>query len=476
MAITDNNIFNWLELVSKVPPALWRRSRPDPAETMVPQPGYEMGGMSDTPEVTMPPAREPASFVPSAAAPSPAAGGFEMGGFQNAALQLPFAQRGPAAARRYTPPVSSKIATSPAQMAAPAAPAAASQSGFSLIPAAAAAEPEATHAFFSEPSTTPDVGGNGNVMARLQGYLDRLSAPRDRSGENIDNALALMIGGLNTMAAASRPGATPFGSFAEGNAGGLNTMLALRGQRRREESDNDREALGVMGTMANLENAAATRADTKAYRDATLASAAADRSQRAQEFATTSGFNRDKLREDQRQADINAGIRRDTLAAEAPVRQSQVAENNARAKYYDEGGRAAGGQDPADVREIKFRMENGESYEQATQNVRLAKTNPEALISANIKAMTESAGMPGSPSYKMTPEQITEAAVNQYQAMMQRLRGGGGQDASAVVGGVGGHYAGDEPPPTPGARRASDGKWYVPDPNSKSGWGAVINR
>lgn len=455
MAITDNNIFNWLELVSKVPPALLQRLRPNPAETMAPRPGYEMGGMSTSPEVTMPPAREPASFIPATSVQPPAANGFEMGGFQNEALQLPFAQRRPASTRRYTPPVSSKIASPPPQAAAPAP----SQSGFSLIPAAAAAEPEATPAAFPEPSAAPDAGGNGNVMARLQGYLDRLDQPRDKSGENIDNALALMIGGLNTMAAASRPGVSPFGAFAEGNAGGLNTMLALRGQRRREESDNSREALGVLGTMANLENAAATRADTKAYREATLGESVASRKQRDREFEANLGVNRDKLREDQRQADISAGLKRDALAAEAPVRQSQVAENNARAKYYDAGGRAAaGGQDPADVKVAQWLIENKVAADptQAWDMARRAKQNPDEALT---KIYT---GLASDPmNMRKGPDELAAMAKQAYRGLFEAPSGGGGAGASSS--GM-----------PQGARQAKDGQWYVPDQNSKSGWSRVV--
>lgn len=104
------------------------------------------------------------------------------------------------------------------------------------------------------------------------------TASQTANMENI--ALALMMGGLGTMAEASKPNASAMGSFGSGNTQGLQTLMTLNQVDQRNSRYNNRDQLGALTALSNIENAQATRENTSAYRDAMLEERAADRAMR----------------------------------------------------------------------------------------------------------------------------------------------------------------------------------------------------
>ncbi len=95
-----------------------------------------------------------------------------------------------------------------------------------------------------------------------QDWLDRLKANGSR--------LALLTGGLATMANASRPGATPLGAVGEGALAGINTAYGQRAQQRQEDLAAAEEA-----SKAKLRDAQSALYSTKG--DAALTNADANK-------------------------------------------------------------------------------------------------------------------------------------------------------------------------------------------------------
>lgn len=105
---------------------------------------------------------------------------------------------------------------------------------------------------------------------------------------NMENiALALMMGGLNMMANASKPNANAIGSFGEGNIEGLKTLMTLNQFDQRNQRYKNRDELGALSALANIENAQATRENTAAYQNAMLRERGEDRDLRRQMYEGT---------------------------------------------------------------------------------------------------------------------------------------------------------------------------------------------
>ncbi|MCP5365472.1 MAG: hypothetical protein H6905_09645 [Hyphomicrobiales bacterium] len=105
---------------------------------------------------------------------------------------------------------------------------------------------------------------------------------RSQTGNMENIALALMKGGFNTMANASKPNANAIGSFGEGNTQGLKALTMLNQLDQRNQRYKNQDHLGALRALANIENAQATRDNTAAYQDAMLRERGADRDLRRQ--------------------------------------------------------------------------------------------------------------------------------------------------------------------------------------------------
>lgn len=108
--------------------------------------------------------------------------------------------------------------------------------------------------------------------------------PASQTGNLQNLGLALMMGGLNTMSEASKPNANAMGSFGRGNTQGLQTLMTLNQLDERNQRYNKRDELGALSALANVENAKATRENTRAYQDAMMQERGADRDLRREMY------------------------------------------------------------------------------------------------------------------------------------------------------------------------------------------------
>lgn len=118
------------------------------------------------------------------------------------------------------------------------------------------------------PIGTDRVNAAEPALPQPPGYFDRLKADPLR--------MALLTGGLQTMSAASRPGATALGSIGEGGLGGLKTVFSMQNQQEQSADDARKQALAEQkeGSEAQLRKAQGAFYDTRGTNDTTRADAA----------------------------------------------------------------------------------------------------------------------------------------------------------------------------------------------------------
>lgn len=84
------------------------------------------------------------------------------------------------------------------------------------------------------PTAAAAPAATGALPAAEPGFFDKLQAN--------PLALALLTGGLSTMSAASRPGATPLGALGEGALGGVNAVFTQAAARHQAAADDAKAA------------------------------------------------------------------------------------------------------------------------------------------------------------------------------------------------------------------------------------------
>lgn len=131
--------------------------------------------------------------------------------------------------------------------------------------------------------------------------------------------------------------------------------------------------------------------------------------------------------------------------------------------------KVAGGHDTARIRGAQIgadsRVTVGAGHDAASDRRQSAKPDQAGAkrITADIKRIKDLMASYKASKGGMVPDgdplwQKYTAALDQANAAAAKLQAGGG---------------GGGQPPVPGARKAPDGKWYVKDPNSPSGWSMV---
>lgn len=432
--------------------AMLQRNRPSPAQTMVPA--------AAIPASAPPRAVDFAAFdVP---ATTPSAPGFGLGALGTESALASFAPP----PRAYKPHVSRAVA--PRARVQPDDAAFAPPPGYqnptsslSIISQAAAAEPpraDVQPSFIADPQAA-DPRGGGGTMEQLREYLGAIRRGPDPKTAMMDNLIALTMGGLNTAAAASRPGATPFGAFAEGNAGGLQAMLGLRQARQAAENANDREALSVLGTMANMENASLQREDTAAYRK----EIAADRDERLRlerERLGLQGAQFDRQMQD-REAErrLNLDIQNRKLGLDERRTAAEIKKDEAYVKQA--GGAPGGANEPALVRTHQYLLQSGiETDPKKAWQMASRDYNEDKMVADIYKSMLND------PMFALKSQDQQREAVQGHLSAIRGLQGGAASPAAPAA-------AAPQGLPS-GARQARDGQWWVPDQTSKSGWAKVV--
>lgn len=486
-------LLDWFQLISNTPRALHQRLSPDPNQTLAPKPDYEYGQLSRSSalhpwlqlqsegSLSSPPLNSTAPFAPATQQPEP----------KTVPVSKKVAPRRKQAARSSLPAKPRYDPDDPVNKAYQPPPepplAALAQAPNIAPPVGGGPDPAVIAQLVNQPApaaVSAEIAAEPSLRDRFNQALQQYERPADPDAALKDTLMALAIGGLGTAAAASRPGSTPFGSIAEGNMGGLQTMLQLRNMRRMEDTASGREKIGLLGTMANLENSEAAREANEAYRREMMQDRQLGRDIQMQQLAQQGGQFERTMQERARQQAEDLGLQRSKLGLEAEklgidkgLTQSQIEENKARAKYYTEGGRqgvggeGGGRNDPAVVATHRYLIEQGIEPDPKKAWQMASRDYNEDKIAANVYSK-----FLDDPFFRDMSQEEQQRVVQGHLRTIENLRSGNTAEGSATAqqgGAVQGHYNGEQEP-MPGARKDRSGFWWMPDQRSKSGWSPVI--
>jgi|GEM_PF-5999399 len=311
-------------------------------------------------------------------------------------------------------------------------------------------------ALSAEQATVPATGMTPNGARTRVGDYGILPSGATNSGgmlEGIsDDALQnLLRFGLATMAAGGRPGVTPMGAIGEG---GLAAITSMEQRKERADAKADRAAVRAIQERGVANQEQSTRQSGEIARAGMAQSDTqfrANLDQRAQQFAQQMDLNRKQLGLTGRQVDIAA-------SAQA-LREWEVKNPAFNITPAGDHFIALNPRDPTQVKVL-----SGADGQPLTKGVTDEKAMELALQASKIGGSVTSekkdpiTGQTVGYQTTYDPEKGTRAATATLGAL------GKGDLAKRFGGDQASPAAGADAPPVEGARRAQDGKWYVPDP------------
>ena len=290
----------------------------------------------------------------------------------------------------------------------------------SLIPAASPAADQ-------EPPDVVPGAEPGTATAKLLELVGERPEGQTADDKRQQLGMSLLLAGLQTMSAASKPGATTLGSVGEGGSVGVANYMQASRDARKENADKSREYVGALSALGSLENAAATRDQTATYQRGVLQN------------------QRDELKQRNALEAQKMDIENRKLGAQGPLQASQIRENNARANYYENGGSGDdGGKTPNQLALVDGLVSRGIAKDStdAWKLIKESASNPTETIAKIYDGLQKDPMNLGRP-----PADLATEAKRIF------------SDLSSGVAPLG------QMAMPQGARQAPDGKWYVQDPN-----------